>query len=236
MPTTSAIVYSDPSKIDGSPIVVIVTGMGKKSANIKTGKMVQTYILRSDVHPNTAIHDGRDYAICGSCVHRGVNGKGRTCYVRMDAPSSVYRAFQRGSYPTVSPSDLAPLVAGRALRIGTYGDPSAVPEGIFAPLVAVAGKVTGYTHRSTVTKVGCYPYLMASVDNVPQLTLAHLRGLRTFRVIGDARDRIKGEILCPASEEMGRKTTCEKCALCDARRKGPHVAIVVHGVGKTHWL
>jgi hypothetical protein len=235
MAISSVIIYKGPSLIDGSPIICVVTGLGKPSHNIKTGDMIQTYIIRSDCHPNNAIHDGRDYAICGACKHRGDNGKNRTCYVRMDAPSSVYRTYQRGNYPIVSPDSISSLVKGRALRIGTYGDPTAIPEGIFAPLISVASRVTGYTHRHTVTPRDKYAYLMASVETEGEKTLAQMRGKRYFRVISSVSERAKGEVLCPASAEMGHKTTCERCALCDARRRGPSVVIVAHGAGKTHF-
>jgi len=53
----SAVVWEGPSMIDGSPIVVIITGMkpGSGSGNSKTGTMAQTYIIRSDMSPMEAI-------------------------------------------------------------------------------------------------------------------------------------------------------------------------------------
>ena len=47
------IAYEGKSLIDKSPIVVIVTALNK-SGNSKTGDMVQTFIIRSDVDPVTA--------------------------------------------------------------------------------------------------------------------------------------------------------------------------------------
>jgi hypothetical protein len=45
---------------------------------------------------------------------------------------------------------------------------------------------------------------------------------------------VKGkEVLCPASEEMGKRATCESCKLCaGASVKGKSVAIVAHGTSK----
>ena len=63
------IAYEGKSLIDKSPIVVIVTALNS-SANSKTGNMVQTFIIRSDVDPVTAARTGQDFGICGACRHR----------------------------------------------------------------------------------------------------------------------------------------------------------------------
>jgi hypothetical protein len=61
--------------------------------------MVQTFILRADVHPMDAIKSADDASICGDCVHRGDATRKRTCYVDVSkSVSAVYKAFQRGSY------------------------------------------------------------------------------------------------------------------------------------------
>ena len=62
------IIYEGPSLIDGSPIVAIAL---RTSGNSKTGNMVQTYIIRSDMDPREANKSGADYAICGACPHKG---------------------------------------------------------------------------------------------------------------------------------------------------------------------
>jgi hypothetical protein len=68
MANDTYIIYEGPSLYDGAPIVVLVqTG----SSNRKTGDMVQTYILRSDIDPITASRTGKDSAICGTCPHMG---------------------------------------------------------------------------------------------------------------------------------------------------------------------
>lgn len=71
------VVYDGPSAIDGERIVVIVCAL-ERSRNAKTGHMVQTYILRADMHPIEAVRTGADVSICGGCKHRGDGtGKGR---------------------------------------------------------------------------------------------------------------------------------------------------------------
>ena len=71
-----AIIYRGPSLLDGAPIVAIVIGLATDSANVKTGAMLQSYILRDDMHPLDAIASGADYSICGDCSARGTAGDG----------------------------------------------------------------------------------------------------------------------------------------------------------------
>lgn len=103
------IVYEGKSQIDGEPIIVIATGFQRRSANPKTGNMLQTWILRRDINPFAAIHDGADTSICGDCPLRGIiersRGKQRSvnrrraCYVSVhQAPLAVFQAYQRGRY------------------------------------------------------------------------------------------------------------------------------------------
>ena len=84
------ILHRGQSAFDGSPYVVIMP-LGKPSKNGKTGKMLQTYILRSHVHPVMAVRNAGDAAICGDCPMRGLvsfpkrqTGKRfRACYVNV---------------------------------------------------------------------------------------------------------------------------------------------------------
>jgi len=54
------IAYEGPSKIDGAPIVVIVNKINGDSKNDKTGAIVQTFIIRSDIAPMAALQTGAD--------------------------------------------------------------------------------------------------------------------------------------------------------------------------------
>ena len=81
--------------LDGAPIVVIAT---TKSSNRKTGDMVQTWILRSDIKPTEASKAGADASICGDCKHRW--SLGGACYVNIgQGPGAIFRAYKRGNYP-----------------------------------------------------------------------------------------------------------------------------------------
>jgi len=52
---------------------VYMSGLQAKSKNIKTGAMVQVFILAKGIHPIEAARTGADSAICGDCIHRQSN-------------------------------------------------------------------------------------------------------------------------------------------------------------------
>jgi hypothetical protein len=243
------ILWQGASLLDGAPIVAIAVGLASKSTNRKTGGMVQTYILRSDISPLDAVRTGADASICGNCPHRGVpsehapttisallDGTGphehRTCYVNVgQGPRAVWAAFKAGKYPTLS-GDVQCRHVGRyrIVRLGTYGDPAAVPSLVWRELVTDSIGHTGYTHqwRDAPALVGL---CMASVDTVTEAREAQALGWRTFRVdTSRAIGAQAGEVLCPASAEAGKKLTCEKCLACggaDGRRSS--IYIPAHG-------
>lgn len=232
------IAYEGPSLYDGSPIVVLIqTG----STNRKTGDMVQTYILRSDIDPITASRTGEDKAICGTCPHMGKpnpdsdkgQAKGRTCYVTLaHGPLGKYKAYKAGRYSKVEGHDaIRALGLGRMVRLGTYGDPAAAPMFLWDSLVSAAQGWTAYTHGATNPAPD---KIMTSAESAAQAEAAWKRGERTFRVIKGLDSLIKGkEVLCPASEEAGQRVQCESCKLCaGASIKAKSVAIVAHGIAK----
>ena len=65
------VMYQGPSVLDGQPIVVVAT---MSTSNIKTGQMIQTWILRDNINPVEASKAGDDSSICGNCPHRHYNG------------------------------------------------------------------------------------------------------------------------------------------------------------------
>lgn len=237
MANSTYIVYEGPSLYDGAPIVVLVqTG----STNRKTGDMVQTYILRSDIDPITASRTGKDSAICGTCPHMGKahdgatgQAKDRTCYVLLaHGPLGKYKAYKRGAYERVTGHKaIRALGLGRMVRLGTYGDPACCPSYLWESLIDSAQGWTAYTHG----KVNPMPQqIMTSADSLQQAESAWTRGERTFRVVKSLDSIVRGkEILCPASDEGGKRTTCESCKLCaGASVKGKSVVIVAHGTSK----
>lgn len=214
--SNGAILYEGPSLIDGSPIVAIVTGLASKSANPKTGDMLQTWILRTDVDPKAASENGQDSAICGTCpMRRNVETGKRRCYVpTWQAPLSVWKAYKRGAY---APIDT--ILEGRKLRLGSYGDPGAVPFEVWESALRGTVGHTGYTHawKEKNADPRFATILMASVDFPWQAQYAEARRYRYFRVAtpGDApANNTRREIACPASKERGHVTDCATCLAC----------------------
>ena len=232
------IAYEGRSRIDGRPIVVIINKIDKASANDKTGALIQSFILRSDVPPMEAIHTGADRSICGDCEHRPILAKqtGRPpCYVAVwQAPRSVYDAYKRGRYERATPAQLRAILKGRKLRIGTYGDGAAAPVELWEELTAETAGHTGYSHqwkRPDFDYARWSRLVMASADTLDDAALANLHGMRVFRVsIGT--DKQPAEAVCPASKEAGRRTTCETCLLCAGTSKAARdIVIADHATG-----
>lgn len=219
------VIYEGPSLLDGAPIVAIIT---LKSANVKTGDMAQTWIMRADEHPMEALQSGRDASICGDCKHRP--SLGGACYVNVgQAPSQVWESYRAGKYPRVDTFTAAQYLIGRTVRLGAYGDPAAVPATVWRDLVSMAKGWTGYTHQ-WLLRSDLRDLCMASVDDTEEHQEAKSAGWRTFRVRTEDETLLNREIACPASDEGGLKTTCEKCKLCaGASTKAKDVATIVHG-------
>lgn len=224
------ILYRGPSLIDGAPIVVIAAGLAKRSRNAKTGAMVQTWILRADINPSAATKTGDDVSICGNCGHRPALGG--SCYVKVwQAPRAIWEAFTRGVYSDArDASEVTAAGAGRVVRLGTYGDPGAVPLWVWRALCANAEAVNGYTHQ-WAARPDLAAYCMASVDSSSEALAAHAMGFRTFRVRNADEPLMPREFACPASHEAGRKTDCASCRACGGHsaKARAHPVIVAHG-------
>ena len=232
------IAYQGPSLIDGKPIVVIINKVDSDSKNDKTGAMVQSFIIRSDIAPMAATQTGDDVSICGTCVHRPILAKqtgNAPCYVQVGkSVQSVYHAFKRGRYVPIEPHALALILKDKVLRIGTYGDGAAAPFSMWAELVRFTRGHAGYTHQwqsKGFDHASWAPLVMASCDSNEESYFANLHGMRSFRVsIGI--DKQPGEIACPASAEGGRKTTCANCLLCAGTTKqAKDIVIADHASG-----
>ena len=213
-----------------TPVVCIATGLVRGSENVKTGGMVQTYILRSDLAPMEAVKTRTDVGICGGCVHRQQADGNRTCYVNLaHGPSGVYGAYVRNVYPHVSLSEATALCANKMVRLGTYGDPAAVPLHVWKAVTALAKGHTGYTHQwRKVQFQGLKHYTQASCETEQDVVRANARGFGTFHVLPLGAPVPSKVLHCPASVELGKGTTCEQCGACNGR-KGVNVVIYAHG-------
>lgn len=228
------VLYEGPSRIDGKPIVAIAT---LHSENQKTGNMVQIWILRSDIPPTEAINTGEDVSICGSCPLRGILADGRNraraCYVQVrNAPYQIYRSYKAGNYPRFEKSHLA-MFRGRMVRLGAYGDPVALPMRAVASVLRVAKGWTGYTHQWRERRFARWSrYVMASCESAAGALQAQAKGWRTFRVRPADAELLATEITCPASEEAGKRLTCERCSACDGGRAGKRSVVIIGHGGK----
>lgn len=223
---TGYIIYEGPSILDGAPIVMIAT---VSTDNRKTGDMVQTWIIRSDMSPLDASKAKEDSSICGNCPHKW--SAGGACYVNLgQAPTSIYNAYKRGAYPRATPEQLRRILHNRRVRLGAYGDPAAVPVHILQTLTTYASGHTGYTHqmRHKNFDPNVLNYCMASADTLKQAANLWAAKARTFRIVQDITEKQPGEIEC-LSDAKG--IPCNECLLCDGKdnQTKPNIVIAVHG-------
>jgi hypothetical protein len=231
------IAYEGPSEIDGAPIVVIINKLDG-SKNGKTGAIVQSFIIRSDIDPVKALQTGADESVCGQCEHRPIKARvtGKPpCYVQVaKSVLSVYGAYKRGRYVRADLETIALALAGKSLRIGTYGDPAAAPVTTWQRVSRYVSARAGYSHQwqePGFDHAAWSPLVMASADTVDQAALASLHGMRVFRV-STGVDKQPHEVTCPASAEGGRKATCQTCMLCGGTSKlARDVVIADHAAG-----
>lgn len=220
------VLYVGPSMLEpGATIAVIAT---LETSNVKTGEMVQVWIIRIDVNPVEATKTGDDSAICGSCPHRHFNGG--ACYVNVgQAPNAVYKAFIAGKYPTYDAESHEHLLRDRRIRLGAYGDPAAAPYEVMHYLANVGTGHTGYTHQARHPNFDSrfIDICMVSADSPKQAQQWHERGARTFRVAMEGDAMFDNEIEC-LSDSHGKQ--CIECGLCDgAKRTDESIVITVHG-------
>lgn len=260
------ILWRGASYYDGTPIVAVATKFRDNSANEKTGAMVQTFIV-PDPHAAGIECNGARPAkivawlkstgaksICGDCPHAwqydesaGEFQKG-SCYVReYQAPAAVLGGVYRDSYPVAGldfPAQwLGAIMAGYAVRAGSYGDPAAIPAATWRNALSRVLFSTGYTHfwksknaRARANAAELKGLLMASCDSPADLQRAGDSGWRGFLVSDPAafdaalalaerpRDLARvgafepGAFLCPASKQFEqitqRRTNCAACGAC----------------------
>ena len=217
-------IYNGPSEINGQSIKGIITGTKTKSSNTKTGDMAQLWLMFAGERPTDAAKSGNDESVCGKCPHRPLLAKATgkaPCYVNLgQAPNGVFKASYPESTPTIN----------KPLRLGAYGEPTAVPIEIIREAVDNAQGHTGYTHQWKEAKFAEFKTLcMASVDSEQEQIEAQSQGWRTFRVRQATDALMPGEINCPASKESGYRTNCANCQLCSGTtRKAKHISIIEH--------
>jgi hypothetical protein len=236
------ILWEGNSLLDNAPIAVIalLSSNNRKTGDNGTKNMVQTVIIRTDIDPVTASKNKQDESICGSCIHR--QSLGGACYVNLgQMPLSVYRAYKRGSYEYLSNMNKHWLY-GRALRLGAYGDPAAIPVEIWSNVIndCKISHYTGYTHQLNYKKNGfkfnkdLTNFCMISADTPKQAKKIRDLGYRTFRVKTENSPIMTNEIEC-LSDTKGIK--CIDCGLCDGIGKNKtSIVIDIHGSRKKSYV
>ena len=238
------ILYEGPSLIDGAPIVVIATGLKKPSKNAKTADMVQTWILRKDIHPKYAVRSGDDVSICGECPHRmrehaepdGSTKTLRTCYVNMRTPITVWSCYKRGGYAHATVEHVR-TIRSRHVRLGSYGDPAAVPFGVWKLIKPAKDRHrTGYTHQWDWPGVDkrLKQLCMASADSEQERERAQAQGWRTFEVRPLGADAPERGFQCPSDPALETHKSCEDCGACHGAPRGVKASpwIYAHGPSK----
>ena len=223
----SYVVWEGASLIDGSPIVLILTGFVNHTSNRKTGYLLQSWIIKQNILPTEAAKKGFDKAICGDCPMK-LSRLG-SCYVNLAVTNNIYRKYETRAYPYFSKNEIEVLKRYRyPIRIGSYGDPTAVPFDVWKPIILASGSHTGYTHNWLFCDNSWKQYLMASVQSLGEARIAQNRGWRTFRIIAPDAPLTQNEILCRNTEDD--RNRCDNCFLCDGKSSKPNVADRVHGL------
>ena len=237
--SNSVLIHRQASRFDKKTEVGVF--LQQTSKNSKTGNMVQLLIIRLGVHPSEAVKNGMDKAICNTCKHMLQPDGSRSCYCNvLFIAGSIWNAYKRGNIDKVNLNTASELCRGRVVRLGSYGDPAAIDPRVWTELLAHSTRHTGYTHNWQHERNSLKRTVMASVDSPAEYWTALDKGWRTFRVRRPDQKLLPYEIVCPASIEAGKKTTCLECSLCngksgkDDNRK--NIAIMAHGPGTSAFI
>lgn len=165
-----------------------------------------------------------DESCCLDCPLRKSNNNGKlTCYTNKWPQARGFAAMIRSvirkykgcenipHIPQDLPAEILEECRGKYIRWGTYGEPVFTPFHWMQAINNVAFSYTGYTHQ--YAKEEYYPYslyLMASTHSIFERAMANKLGWLCFTSTSDSI----GDLVCPASNESGFKTTCFKCGLC----------------------
>lgn len=201
---------------------------------------MQTWILRADVAPHEALHSGEDRSVCGDCPLRPLTAKGTgkplcyaTCSGGRGAIVNLWRSFDAGNIPEYRPDEAAEMLLGRQVRIGSYGDPAAIPLPVWESLIRKCAGAIGYTHQWRTCPPEYAALVMASVETPEGRKEARERGYRTFRIRQGGNPKLRDEVVCPGSAEAGKKLTCGACMACSGTASGRRSDIVIIAHGST---
>ena len=225
---TSVVVWKGISLLDNeTPIMVTMSGFAKDSENSKTGAMVQVAILPIFTKPFDN-YKAASPSVCGDCKYNGGNG----CYVNWSNLTSHWKST-KGQNP-IDMSLSQELVKGLEVRLGSAGDPAAVPVWVWQELLKYAKSFTGYTHQWR-TEHEYKDICMASVDSALERQQAIDKGWNTFLVYDDV-EPTEG-IRCLASSDKtdkdGLPYQCITCMACSGKGNNKHINEKLHGATNT---
>ena len=243
---------------EGTKYVCIATGIKQPSQNVKTGPMIQIFMIVKDVHPVEAMKTGENVHVCFSCKHRPATDeerakgiKGGACYVDVaKSVAQVYKTYRKGRYQNIcgekipEPNDvdsylklgsatIEEIFSGRNVRFGAYGEPVLIPHPMVKKIISVASGHTGYTHTWMNPAFDAYKqFFMASADTDQEYEIAKRKGWRTFRV-STSWDMKPNEMICLNSWQ---NKTCFECLQCNgAGGNRRDIIIKVHGKSKSNF-
>ncbi|MEO0838270.1 MAG: hypothetical protein AAF063_05135 [Cyanobacteria bacterium J06643_5] len=191
--------------------------------------LLQSWIIQQNLVPTEAAKKGLEKGICGTCPLK-LSQTG-ACFVNLLPVNNIYRTYFAGNYQKLSINEIEVIKRYRyPIRIGSYGDPTAVPFDVWEPIISASSGHTGYTHRwgSNECDERWKKYLMASVQSESEARIAQNQGWRTFRIITPDAPLSENEILCRHTEDD--RVKCSSCMLCDGKSNKPNIADIVHGL------
>jgi hypothetical protein len=199
-------------------VVLVLTNIRGGSRNAKTGDMIQSWVF-----DRTKLTERVFGAKCEECPMVS------QCYVMKgtQAHNSVRRATLKAlgllsgntSYKVTTLESVLPMLAGRPIRLGSYGDPSAIPLDDLRALVSASSGHTGYTHFWRTSDPDYSEFLMASVEDLASEMLAQSLGYRTYRVLRKQESQhevSERSILCL---EKSAGLSCADCLVCSGNTK-----------------
>lgn len=215
---------------DDTPFYMVLTNLITSSSNDKTGDMIQSYFLRKDefISPTGEIKERTSNLFgfgCSTCPAKKHCYVSNTTQTKDKGLGSVRRTLfkllreEETSYQFVSFSHAVERVreAGKKLRLGTYGDPTALSVSQIAELVSVSPGHTGYTHYWRRKENREYRnYLMASCETASQLKRAEKYGFRAFLALPENASIPENTVICP---NYTQGISCLTCGLCDGKKE-----------------
>jgi len=233
--SNGAVLWEGRSRLDGSPCVVIATGIYQDSTNGKTGPLGQVWYLDQRAPPPDISIDSLDASTCGDCKRR--HSLSGDCYVHLyrGGPFGNWIRWKEGKYPLATEEDFGTLCK-RGCRFGAFGEPTAGPYEILERLAQ--DRWTGFTHQWAKADFQHFrKYCMASVESMYEALLARSLGWRFFRTKWPGDPLMNKEVLC-LNESRGLK--CKDCGICSGVREGrsgaASVAINNHGNRKSWFV